>query len=177
MGTDEFVAYPKTPRLFKDIIVTEKLDGTNAQIVVKDSGEVLAGSRNRWVTPSDDNYGFAKWVYENSVQLAHLLGPGRHFGEWWGEGVQRGYGIKGKRLSLFNVGRWGDHSSEDTKIDGLLFTVPILYQGILSEEALGVVQNDLEHFGSKASPGFMRPEGYVVYHTAANQVFKVPFDK
>ncbi len=47
---EEFIKYPKTPRLFREIIVTEKLDGTNAQIVVNEDGTVQAGSRNRWIT-------------------------------------------------------------------------------------------------------------------------------
>lgn len=169
----EFVKYPKTPRLFRDIIVTEKLDGTNAQIVVDWEGNVQAGSRNRWITPSDDNYGFAGWVYANSVKLAEVLGPGQHFGEWWGLGIQRGYGLKSKRFSLFNVGRWGEHSTEDTKIGGLLYTVPVLYSGVFSEFELNDVKTRLIGSGSVAAPGFMTPEGYVMYHTAGNHIYKV----
>lgn len=31
----EFVEFPKIPRLSRDIIVTEKIDGTNAQIYLE----------------------------------------------------------------------------------------------------------------------------------------------
>ena len=52
-------------------------------------------------------FGFARWVETNRERLITLLGPGLHFGEWWGSGIQRGYGLtKGdKRFSLFNVER------------------------------------------------------------------------
>lgn len=169
----EFVKYPKTPRLFRDIVVTEKLDGMNAQIVIDGEGSVLAGSRNRWITPSDDNYGFTKWVYDNGQQLATVLGPGQHFGEWWGQGIQRGYGLTEKRFSLFNVGRWGDHSTEETMIAKLLYTVPIIYKGPFDQYNLEELADDLYDNGSKAVPGFMKPEGYIVYHTAGGHTYKV----
>ncbi len=57
--SDEFTAFPKIPRLNREIIVTEKIDGTNAQVVVTEDGEVRAGSRSRWITPEADNFGYA----------------------------------------------------------------------------------------------------------------------
>jgi hypothetical protein len=171
--SEDFIKYPKTPRLFRDIVVTEKIDGTNAQIVIDENETIRAGSRNRWITPDDDNYGFARWVHENSELLVKVLGPGRHFGEWWGQGIQRNYNLDEKRFSLFNVGKWGDHSTPETRIAGLIYTVPTLLQYTFSEEALETVKLDLEVNGSKASPGFMEPEGYIVYHTAGNHTYKV----
>lgn len=70
--------------------MTEKIDGTNGQIVITPEGQVFAGSRNRYVEPGNDNYGFAQWVKSNEAALRDLLGPGRHYGEWWGAGIQRG---------------------------------------------------------------------------------------
>jgi hypothetical protein len=32
----EFIAWPKTQRLFRDIIVSEKIDGTNAAIHIEE---------------------------------------------------------------------------------------------------------------------------------------------
>jgi hypothetical protein len=87
------------------MIVTEKLDGTNAQVHITDDGRIFAGSRNRWITPDADNFGFARWVAEHEEEL-RALGPGSHYGEWWGSGIQRRYGLDEKRFSLFNVGRW-----------------------------------------------------------------------
>ena len=80
MQFPEFTAFPKMPRLSRDIIITEKLDGTNAQVFVGEDGTVLAGSRTRWITPQDDNYGFARWVEDHRDELL-TLGPGHHFGE------------------------------------------------------------------------------------------------
>ena len=113
----EFREFPKIARLSREMIITEKIDGTNAQILITEDGQVLTGSRNRWITPQDDNYGFAKWVEENKQEILKL-GVGRHFGEWWGGGIQRGYNLpKGdKRFSLFNVSRWALYGTEPQKI-------------------------------------------------------------
>ena len=103
----DFVAFPKIPRLSRRCVITEKIDGTNACIFIGEDGEFLVGSRTRWITPENDNHGFARWAYEHKDELLGL-GPGRHFGEWWGQGIQRGYGLKEKRFSLFNTSRWMD---------------------------------------------------------------------
>ena len=36
---DKFAPFPKLSRLFRDIVVTEKIDGTNAQVCVLDNPE------------------------------------------------------------------------------------------------------------------------------------------
>lgn len=54
---------------------------------------MMPNSRTRWITPEDDNYGFAKWANENKEELLKL-GIGQHFGEWWGSGIQRGYNLQ-----------------------------------------------------------------------------------
>lgn len=163
----EFQSFNKIARLNREIIITEKIDGTNAQIAIDLDGTVRAGSRNRWITPEADNYGFARWVENNSDYLIRTLGYGRHFGEWWGQGIQRNYGLKYRMFSLFNTSRW---SGIDTDI---LSTVPVLYSGIFSMEAINNSLRLLRENGSVAAPGFMNPEGIVIYHVAANQLFKV----
>lgn len=163
----EFRGFGKIPRLSRDIIVTEKIDGTNAQVYIPDDmSTILAGSRTRWITPEQDNHGFAAWVQENRDELMNL-GPGRHFGEWWGGKIQRGYGIKERRFSLFNVGRWNEGN-----IPACCSVVPILYEGAFSMNAIDYVLKRLELDGSVAAPGFMQPEGIMVYHVAANAYFK-----
>ncbi|MCJ7726507.1 MAG: hypothetical protein MUP76_09000, partial [Acidimicrobiia bacterium] len=47
---------------------------------------------SRWITPEVDNYGFARWVKDHEEELRTGLGAGLHFGEWWGQGIQRRYG-------------------------------------------------------------------------------------
>src|SRR5678816_3863858 len=103
----DFEPYPKIPRLFnREIVVTEKIDGTNAQIIVPENPNepLICGSRTRYITPgkTTDNYGFAQWVEQNQESL-RLLGPGKHFGEWWGVGINRGYEIIHRNFSLFNT--------------------------------------------------------------------------
>lgn len=178
MAAPEFEAFPKVARLSRDMTVTEKLDGTNAQVLVTEDGDLFFGSRTRWITPQDDNYGFARWAEGNKSELL-TLGPGRHFGEWWGNGIQRGYGMKEKRFSLFNVGRWYDPreaSAEDlaerTAAPLCCSVVPLLLRGpfnsFVVEEALEL----LRQRGSFAAPGFMKPEGVMVYHEAARITLK-----
>lgn len=172
MGEFEFQPWPKIARLNRDITVTEKIDGTNAAVIITDDGAIAAQSRKRLITPEDDNFGFARWVAANAGALGDTLGPGRHFGEWWGSGIQRGYGLaKGeKRFSLFNTARYGTLPVED--IDGL-GVVPILYEGPFAEFDQGWVLDALARVGSLAAPGFMEPEGFVLFHQAAQQMFKV----
>jgi len=187
MNNLEFQKFPKMARLSRDIIVTEKIDGTNAQVLITEDGDVFAGSRNQWITPEKDNAGFARWVEGNKIELLKL-GPGRHFGEWWGSGIQRGYGLpKGeKRFSLFNVGRWALYGTEPRRMwtadprivkyqdvlpEGVLL-VPELYRGEFDTQRISGVFEDLKVNGSYASPGFMRPEGIVVFHVAGNVGFK-----
>lgn len=187
----EFIPFPKLARLSREALVTEKLDGTNACIFISEHGDIVAGSRTRWITPQADNYGFAKWVEGNKAELLKL-GPGRHFGEWWGGGIQRGYGLKEKRLSLFNVTRWALYGTEPQVIrqaspeapekrqdvlPEIVGLVPLLWTGVFSTNNIVAVLLCLSLEGSKAAPGFMNPEGVVVYHTASGAMFKKTIEK
>lgn len=165
--TPEFKPWPKIARLNRDIVITEKIDGTNAAVGVTEDGEVYAQSRTRIITPESDNFGFAAWVSANTDALRGILGPGLHFGEWWGSGIQRGYGLPPgeRRFSLFNTSKWRD-------VEPLLHCVPILYEGPFNLGRISEAIFDLRVHGSYAAP-FMNPEGIVVFHTAANTMFKV----
>lgn len=204
----EFQEFPKMARLTREVVVTEKIDGTNAQIyLVNPEGlnpldvariaiaanaalglVMCAGSRTQWITPERDNFGFAAWVKANADQL-WALGAGRHFGEWWGSGIQRGYGLqKGeKRFSLFNTSRWVD-TSPDAERGGPLGekqefapaccrVVPVLYRGLFHEVKAEHMLDRLRAHGSFASPGFLQPEGVVIYHTASGTFFKKTIEK
>lgn len=165
--------FPRIPRLYRDITITEKIDGTNGLVYVTDNGDVYAGSRNRWVYPGDDNFGFASWVAQHKSDLA-TLGPGNHYGEWWGVGIGRGYGLFERRFSLF---RLPEHTTEPPKCCGV---VPVLYEGPTNwgdmEWHICHQSSKLQHSGSIAAPGFMDPEGIVIYHKAGNTSFKFTFD-
>ncbi len=181
----EFQAWAKTARLSSPVTITEKIDGTNAAVVISSTpfpeafttvgidydviAYVGAQSRNRFITPAGDNYGFARWVAENADQLAHL-GPGRHFGEWWGLGIQRGYGQTTKRFSLFDARRYkGDHPA-------CVGQVPTIATGDFTPDLLEWAIKQLAD-GSIAAPGFDRPEGLVIRFSHNNVVFKHILDK
>ncbi len=165
----QFAPFPKIPRLRRTIVVTEKIDGTNASILVPEdpAAPLLVGSRTRWITPESDNAGFARWVKDNEEDLRAGLGFGHHFGEWWGSGIQRRYGVPEKRFSLFNTGRW------TTTCPPLCHVVPVLYNGPWTQDAIEGCLTELRLNGSRAAPGFTKPEGVVVFHTASSSMFKV----
>jgi hypothetical protein len=190
----DFVEFPKMARLSREVIVTEKIDGTNAAVVIEDgllsadpqrialptnaiarigNLNVYAQSRTRFITPESDNAGFARWVVEHAEELAIGLGVGRHFGEWFGSGIQRTYGLKEKRFALFNVSRWDDPAVRPA----CCHVVPTLWRGNFSDLNADLVLGELALFGSQAVPDFMRPEGIVVFHVAAGIGFKKTIEK
>jgi hypothetical protein len=127
------------------------------------------GSRTRWITPgkTTDNYGFAGWCLENADEL-FKLGVGQHFGEWYGQGIQRNYGLDHRRFALFNTARWGAHNPNTP---ACCEVVPLL--GVVPLDQVQEVLTNLAFDGSKAVPGFDRPEGIIAYHSASKQNFKV----
>lgn len=160
----EFVSFQKIARAKQGFgcVITEKLDGTNAQILIEDGKIAGVGSRQRWIKPGKetDNYGFARWVQDNEEELLKL-GEGQHFGEWYGSGIQRAYGRTGndKRFALFNTGRWSDASVRPSCCE----CVPVLYAGEFTRQAVNETMQKLADEGSRAAPGFMRPEGIIIY--------------
>jgi len=204
----EFQEFEKIARLNREVIVTEKIDGTNGQVHIRPAeGSELemgydtqvsidgvahylrAGSRSRWVLHlgSDDNHGFGRWVHANAHELAGL-GAGAHFGEWWGSGIQRKYGLAEKRWSLFNVGRWLRDPGEMLRepipegdkrayAPACCHVVPILAQGVGMHATVEEALDRLRMNGSEAAPGFSKPEGIVAFHTAARQLFKVTLER
>ena len=194
-----FQEFHKIPRLSHGIVITEKIDGTNAQVFIvdkdvthidisgddfkgseslliaeKDNFLMFAGSRNKWITPQDDNYGFAGWCQRNADAL-FTLGEGHHFGEWWGLGIQRRYNQTEKKFSLFNTGRWISPNKETGLVPILpscVGLVPVLYTGPFDQGQITATLDYLESMGSVAAPGFKPAEGIVIYHAAARMYFK-----
>lgn len=184
----EFIEMRKIPRGSREVLVTEKLDGTSALVYISPEGEFLCGSRTRWITPENDNYGFAKWATAHMDELM-MLGPGHHFGEWWGSGIQRGYGLPSgeKHWSLFNVQRWclkGQTPKElvsaalnkgvprfQEVLPGCVELVPLLWRGNMDDFDADAILKQLRAHGSFAAP-FLNPEGVVVLHIAGNVLFK-----
>jgi hypothetical protein len=177
----EFRKFQKIPRWSRDIVVTEKIDGTNGLVFISSDLQIVrAGSRSQWIYPGKkDNCGFASWVESHRTELLSL-GPGYHYGEWWGKGINRNYGVPDKRFSLFNVSRWkGPGVLTEPDWEGKMYsqpacclTVPILYEGPIAEVAISNALFSLKFGGSRAAPGFKEPEGVVIYHLAGNYYFK-----
>lgn len=192
----EFRGFPKIERFTKflnsPVTLTEKIDGTNACVVIEqyergtgtppeliiawdDQDDVTWGmyaqSRKRLLTLGDDNYGFALWVREHCEELKEL-GHGHHFGEWWGGGIQRNYGLDkdDKRLSLFNVNRPVE------TLPACCSQVPVLDVHTYDPERIRKVALELHENGSAAAPGFPDPEGVMIWHSSMRQYFKLPFD-
>lgn len=187
-----FESFGKIPRLSKGWSVSEKLDGTNAQIYIVRYEEIefnpdvtdeergcitmvgdlalVAGSRNRLISREKDNFGFAAWVQQNAEDLARL-GPGRHFGEWVGPGIQKNpLDLPEKALYLFNP-RWIDQGPE------CVLVVPQL--GTMQTEDL---EGTFHHLGEEgtfvgeAGPEAKRPEGIIALHLGSNQLYKRTFE-
>jgi hypothetical protein len=209
----EFTPMPKIARWSREVIITEKIDGTNASIYIAKeepvgsierilsdnppfdkriavahigqpdtgfTGHIWAGSRTRWITPGkEDNYGFAAWVKANADELIKL-GPGFHFGEWWGAGIQRAYGMKNgeKHFSLFDT-RWHEREHKPNCAS----VVPVIFKGGVDGiptqgwSAVTIAMRYLQEAGSLAAPGFMRPEGIVIWHSTARIFLKKTFEK
>jgi hypothetical protein len=209
-----FVEFKKIPRLSREILVTEKIDGSNGQICIfsletmkkefptleelnswieqfclyihpdnphveeEDRLYIFAASRNRWlnVGKQNDNHAFAYWVKENAPSLV-MLGEGRHFGEFYGKGIQRGYGLDHKRFALFNVSKWQNKDlplvDEKQKYPpSCCEVVPILYEGMFSTVAVEQIIDELTLKGSKAVPGYLNAEGVCIFHTASGHYYK-----
>lgn len=165
----EFKAWPKIPRIENEkVTFTEKIDGTNAAIIIDEDGNFGCQSRSRLITPEDDNYGFAKWAHENKDELMRF-GPGHHYGEWWGCGINRGYGLKEKRFSLFNVLRW---NSDNPNLPDCCHVVPVVRATSIQAAKELLVSN-----GSFAAPGFMRVEGLVMFNHLSRTFYKIILDK
>lgn len=176
----EFKEWPKIQRWSKQLwVITEKIDGTNACVIVpEDKEQPLAfQSRNRIITTENDNFGFAKWGVENAEQL-RWLGPGYHYGEWWGSGVNRSYGLVNgeKRFSLFNTRRWNLETPQSTP-PPCCKVVPVLELCTANiSNSIQFCMDELKKAGSKAAPGFMDPEGIVICHAATGTLFKKTYE-
>ena len=153
------------------VIITSKIDGTNAQILITEN-QIVAGSRTRYLSLDSDNYGFARFVEENKEELREKLGLGTHYGEWYGAGIGSTYGLKEKRLVLFNTNKIFEKGLPN-RIDIL----PILYQGLYTDTIINEVLIDLKSNGSKLVPGWMKPEGIVIFFPQLGHRFKRVFEQ
>lgn len=165
----EFKKFESIPRLSKDMIISEKIDWTNACVVIDEEWNIHAQSRSRIITPwkQTDNYWFAGWVEKNKEELLKLW-VWYHYWEWYGCWIQRGYWLIEKRFALF-VFRWEE-------LPSCCEVVPYLYTWPFDTNKIEEVLQDLKTNWSRAVHGWMDPEWIVVYHTAWKYLFKKTFD-
>jgi hypothetical protein len=92
---------------------------------------------------------------------------------------------------LFNTIRWCLHNEEpqliptgdprivkmQERLPECCHLVPVLYRGVFDTARVDEALNDLRVNGSRAAPGFAKPEGVVVFHTASNACFKATIEK
>lgn len=201
----EFEKYGDTQRLNRTTWVTEKINGTNAGIIIRpwdgtpspDDGsqtsyvvyttdhgpvEIAFQSRNRIITPQSDNAGFARWGLTNIYTLADSLGLGRHFGEWWGPGIQGNpYKTAGKKFSLFNAQHWNENFADvEEELSPIgVDVVPVLGVGTDFVQTVAKAEALLREHGTfltewhRAGVPWIPAEGYVVFHSATRTRFKV----
>lgn len=198
--TLEFQAWPKIPRWSNETVtITEKIDGTNAAVIIlpysEEHEELIASgyaqsifnsdenrltfatqSRKRFIKPGKDtdNAGFASWAWGNDLELVQALGYGKHYGEWWGRGIQRSYDMNTKMFSLFSPWRYDD-GERDFGVDNLS-VVPVIFKGAASNAATESSLNYLRDNGSLAAPGYMRPEGIIIQSALARSTYKAFVD-
>ncbi len=173
MSTD-FKSFPSIPRLERInpiLTITQKLHGTNA-CIHRDGDKLRAGSRNRWLTVEKDNYGFAKWVEDNTSMLLEVLPlAGTFYGEWCGPGINSGEGLTERTFVPFDLEIV--EIAEGAPSPGLR-NLPVLYSGPWSEQAIMLAEFDLKRHGSALVPGYMHVEGMVLKFLG--QRIKVVFD-
>ena len=164
----EFKAWGKTQRYNGlGVTISEKIDGTNACVVVHEGEVVGAQSRNRIITPEKDNMGFARWVEENKESLA-TLGDGYHYGEWAGEGIQKNpHNLVGKHFLMFNTSR--PHESLPTCVE----LVPVLYEG--SYQGKDHIDSIMEELVLKGKEMGYTPEGIIIYFHEHRKGLKYTF--
>jgi hypothetical protein len=156
------IGRPKTNR----ITISEKMDGTNACIIIQDGLIKGVQSRNRLITPENDNAGFANYVQTNRETLI-TLGDGYHYGEWCGPGIQKNpHNLEQKTLYLFNTFRPVETLPVGVKM------VQILYEGPHSEEEINKAYTEL--WESALREGYT-PEGIIVYSHAIRTHFKYTY--
>lgn len=147
-----------------EMTITQKLNGTNGQIVVTETG-LLIGSRTRYLGPTSDNFGFWAWCMHREKELLKTLPVGTYYGEFCGPGIQNGEGLTEKTFILFNP-------PEGVVLPEGLRAVPVLFKGHPTKHTIDEVTEDLKRHGSYLVPGFMNVEGIVI---RMGSLFKLVF--
>lgn len=168
----EFKAWPKIPRnVLSDVYITEKMNGTNACIIIEGGAVVGVQSRKRFITPGkdNDNYGLAGWV-ERNMDNVLLLGDGRHYGEWTGLGINgNDHNLEDKQYYLFDTRRWhsGNLPPEPFKVVRIL---------VVHEYSTKLVEDTMCELKAHGEAQGYTPEGIIIYFPKLDLREKVTFN-
>ncbi len=168
----EFEPWAKIPRaVLGDCVMSMKMDGTNACVIIKDGAIVGVQSRKRMINvgKDSDNYGFASYVSQNE-QMFLQLGEGRHYGEWAGLGIQSNpHNLPNKQFFLFDTRRWGEHNPPP----GCISVVEVLHHGEYTRQNVDDVMNNLK---TRSEAEGWKAEGIVVYFPKLKAMEKHTFE-
>ena len=117
-----------------------KAHGTNASVTshVSNLNDFWAQSRERVLDVVNDNYGWARYTHEHKVVFENLFTAAAHtfhkdtfthysiFGEWCGQGIQKGVGISSlhKMFIVFGIVAWEDVADDDGSVDRRIYFTP-----------------------------------------------------
>jgi hypothetical protein len=172
----EFKAWPKIPRIKGlPVVITEKVDGTNACVIVEGGKVVGCQSRNNLLAHNNtgeltivqDNMGFAQWVVGNQASLVEL-GDGYHYGEWAGPGIQNNpHKLETKKFFLFNTGRWNNENKPH-----VCDVVPVLHRGKWDADDIDSLMHWLDQGFNAGQLCTDYAEGIIIYFESLNTYAK-----
>ena len=197
-----YASFPSIERLENIYcVISEKVDGTNSLIEINEVfpvGEpkeiqVRFGSRNRYITFNNDNAGFANFFRHYEARFKDVAAdiilkelevsgetltecqeqyPLRIYGEWFGSGIQRGYGLKDKFFMPFST--FYAEKLIEYQVPNII-KPNIMYTGKFSQEIADICMQTLTN-GSLVIPEFKRPEGIVIHFPKYNLRLKQTFE-
>lgn len=187
MSTTNYNSFPSIERLENIYcVISEKIDGTNGLIEINETN-VRFGSRNRYISFSDDNAGFANFFRHYEARFEDVAKdiitkepessdesyPLRIYGEWFGCGIQRGYGLKDKFFMPFSF-FYGEKLIE-YQVPNVI-TPNIMYTGKFSMEVVNTCMQQLKLNGSGVVKDYKQPEGIVIFFPKYNFRLKETFN-
>ena len=181
MSTVNYNSFPSIERLENIYcIISEKIDGTNGLIEINETN-VRFGSRNRYVFFNDDNAGFANFFRDYEARFKDAAKdiitdesyPLRIYGEWFGCGIQRNYGLKDKFFMPFHL--FYSKKLIEYQIPNIV-TPNIMYAGKFSIEVVDACMQQLKLDGSGVVKNYKQPEGIVIFFPKYNFRLKETFD-
>lgn len=179
----EFQAYAEIESLFRqpdllkaeEVVITEKIDGTNSRIGVINS-QFMVGGRNAVYdlnAPKND-FGFVQWCKENNVEnrLRSLaIDNVIVYGEFCGEKINVPIYRKGRNFLVIDIkinGSYQDWNKVVELASKMGFsTVPILYRGKPSIEIFEQYRKGASVYALERSGKKQTQEGIVIKATKA----------